>query len=166
MDMKISYQEIQGHVLDLIRQLNRELWRPDYIVAINPTGLLAGNLISEYLEIPLYTLRITFVDGVADDCDHNAWMADDALGYPDNQFKKNILIVDHFNNTGQTFEWIRQDWSVPTNPIWKTVWGQNVRTAVIVNNINSRVEVDYFALEINNETSDFIEFPTQNWWKS
>ena len=176
MDMKISYQQMHGHVMELIRQIHIDDWRPDYVVGINPNGLFPAILISQYMRVPLYTLKVTFVDGTEDDCDHNAWMADDAFGFQsafiesevNNQ--KNILIVNSINNQGKTISWIKNDWMqscLPNDPKWKKVWGNNVRTAVIVNNICSNEEVDYCSLEINSiETPIEIILPTEKWWNT
>ena len=43
----------------------------------------------------------------------NTWMSEDAYGYPGSdtdENKKNILIVDDINDTGATFNWIKEDW--------------------------------------------------------
>ena len=56
----------------------------------------------------------------------NAWMAEDALGYPHSDTddnKKKIPIVDDINDTGATFNWIMQDWSqvvCPMIPDWES----------------------------------------------
>jgi hypoxanthine phosphoribosyltransferase len=176
MDMKINYQQLHGHILELTRQIYNDSWRPDYIVGINPSGLFPSLLISQYMQTPLYTLKVSIENNLEYDCDHNAWMAEDAFGYQSqfvesgNNNQKNILIVDSINNQGDVISWIRNDWMqscLPNDNKWKTVWGNNVRTAVVVNNICSSVEVDYCSLDINLlENPVEIVFPTENWWKT
>lgn len=122
-------------------------------------------------------------------------MAEDALGYPKQETfvedendigavleaasnllersapYKNILIVDDINDTGATFNWIMKDWPsscLPNDPDWKWVWNNNVRFAVIVDNLASQcnVKMDYVGMEINKSEQDvWVEFPYEIWWK-
>lgn len=163
---------MQGHVLDLLRQITNDSWRPDYIVGISRGGLLPATLISQYLNVPLFTLKVTLRDGIEDDCDHNSWMAEDAIGYENGEFsqlKRNILIVDDINDSGSTINWIKKDWkkSIIYNDLeWESVWYGNVRFAVVVNNSASNERVNYSSMEINKvENPCWIEFPWENFWK-
>jgi hypoxanthine phosphoribosyltransferase len=99
-------------------------------------------------------------------------MAEDAFGYvskidrddvwskstSDPKVKKNILVVDDINDTGATFAWIKQDWQsgcLPDDPNWDTVWGQNVRFAVMTENLSSEFEeVNYHWHEVNKAEDD------------
>ena len=61
----------------------------------------------------MYTLDVRLRDG--DTQESNLWMAEDAFGVPDWEKQagrkgKNILIVDDINDTGATFQWIKEDW--------------------------------------------------------
>lgn len=168
----INYKQMQGHVLDLLRQITNDSWRPDYIVGISRGGLLPATLISQYLNVPLFTLKVTLRDGIEDDCDHNSWMAEDAIGYENGEFsqlKRNILIVDDINDSGSTINWIKKDWkkSIIYNDLeWESVWYGNVRFAVVVNNSASNERVNYSSMEINKvENPCWIEFPWENFWK-
>ena len=84
---------------------------------------------------------------------------------------KHILIVDDINDTGATFNWIMKDWQsscLPNNDDWKWVWNNNVRFAVLVDNLASHCEVkmDYAGMEVNKAENDvWIEFPYESWWK-
>jgi hypoxanthine-guanine phosphoribosyltransferase len=94
----------------------------------------------------------------------NLWMAEDAYN------GKNILIVDDINDTGATFNWIMKDWASgcrPNDEKWKSVWNNNVRFAVLVDNLASKcdVKMDYVGMEINKAERDvWIEFPYEEWW--
>jgi len=100
------------------------------------------------------------------ECEINAWMSEDAYGYDSDEelapemgfFKtsekntKKILIIDDINDTGATFNWIKKDWQsscLPDSPVWKTVWGDNVRFAVLTENLSSEFgDVSYHATEV------------------
>jgi hypothetical protein len=105
-------------------------------------------------------------------------MAEDAIGCTpevstsryDPYHRKNILIVDDINDSGRTLQWIKDDWrssAFPNDSVWDTVWGYNVRVAVMINNTASEFkDVDYVGKEINKEeTPEWCVFPWENWWR-
>ena len=142
-------------------------WRPSFIVGINRGGLTPAVMLSHLLNVPLYTLRVSLRDGVEDDCDHNLWMSERAYGYGQTDcledLPENILIVDDINNSGATFEWIQKDWRsscLPNSPEWDKVWHNNVKFAVLVNNLASNQTADFSAMEINKaEEPSWVTFP-------
>lgn len=177
---KIYYTDktIRGWLQDIIRDMNRDNWRPDYIVGLTRGGLIPATMLSHYLEIPLHTLNVSLRDSTLGP-ESNLWMAEDAFGYDNNpetsiksnaDLKKKILIVDDINDSGATLNWIKQDWPsgcLPDAVDWNYVWGNNVRTAVLVNNDASNFkDVDYVGTHINKlETPVWCVFPWEDWWK-
>ena len=108
-------------------------------------------------------------------------MAEEAFGYVpyteqetyrsrwDPSRRKNILVVDDINDTGKTIAWIKQDWQSGCLPseeqAWKTVWGHNVRFAVLVENLSSDETTDYSAMEVNKaEKNVWLDFAWEDWW--
>jgi len=107
-------------------------------------------------------------------------MSSDAFGYVeenerelykarwDISKRKNILIVDDINDTGATFNWIKEDWRascLPNESSWDTVWHKNVRFATITDNLSSEFdgEVDYSVHEVNKAEEDvWLVYP----WES
>jgi hypoxanthine phosphoribosyltransferase len=110
----------------------------------------------------------------------NCWMSEDAFGYVDQEEqeivkcrwdlnkRKNILIVDDINDTGATFNWIKQDWEAGCLPqednAWKAVWENNVRFATLTNNDASEFDdVHYTSHEINKAEQDvWLVYPWEN----
>jgi hypoxanthine phosphoribosyltransferase len=163
----IDYTQFTGLVADLCRQVTNSNWRPDYIVGITRGGLFPATMMSHYFNIPCQTLNVSLRDSDMGP-ESNLWMAEDAFGY--NKDPLNILIVDDMNDSGATLQWIKNDWRsgcLPNDPKWDTMWGNNVRTAVVVNNLVSEFkDPDYVGLEINKaEDPQWIVFPYENWWK-
>jgi hypoxanthine phosphoribosyltransferase len=84
--------------------------------------------------------------------------------------RKNILIVDDINDTGATFNWILNDWPsgcFPNETSWNTVWDNNVKFAVLVDNLASKCErkMDFWGMEINKaEDNVWVDFPWEDWW--
>jgi hypoxanthine phosphoribosyltransferase len=180
---KIYYtdKQIRTAIHSIIRDMNNDGWRPDYIVGLNRGGLAPAVMLSHYLQVPMYALDVSFRDN-SQGPESNLWMASDAFGYipedmrdgidkrSDATYKKNILIVDDINDTGRTLKWIQDDWKsscLPHDPAWDYVWGNNVRTAVIIDNQSSDFEVvDYSGFTINKlENPVWVVFPWEAWWE-
>jgi xanthine phosphoribosyltransferase len=165
----LTWQDVEHHTQEILRQLHADAWRPDYVVGLTRGGLVPANLISQYLDCRMETLKVSLRDDT--ECESNLWMAEDAFGHEMEQ-PKNILIVDDINDTGATLNYIREDWPsgcFPDNPRWTEVWGSNVRVAVLVDNESSKSEVpvSYSAVDINKAEQDsWMVFPWEEWWSN
>lgn len=187
----INQQELNGLVSKICRNILISNWRPDYIVGITRGGLIPAVMISQYLNVPMHTLGVSLRDGEGGES--NLWMASDALGpnsrerlvddandiggilsaatdLLENGTYKEILLVDDINDTGTTFNWIMQDWAsgcFPQDPAWDEVWNNNVKFAVVIDNLASKcnVKMDFVGREINKAESDvWVDFPWEDWW--
>lgn len=185
--------KLNGLVSKLCRDIVISGWRPDYIVGLTRGGLIPAVMISQYLEVPMHTLSVSLRDSETGP-ESNLWMAEDALGprtkerivedpndiggilqaasslLEEGATYKNILIVDDINDTGATLNWIMKDWPsgcFPDDPAWEEVWNQNVKFAVVVDNLASQcaVKMDYVGMEINKAENDvWVDFPWEDWW--
>ena len=183
--INISQVELQGCVHRIMRDMAKDNWRPDYIVGITRGGLIPAVMISQYLDVPMHTLSISFRDNDLGP-ESNLWMAEDAFGYvpyegtvlpapadrevTDPAVRKRILIVDDINDTGRTLNYIKQDWPsgcLPNSPAWNEIWHDTVRFATIVDNAASEFkDMDYAGLTINkHENPSWIVFPWEQWWE-
>jgi hypoxanthine phosphoribosyltransferase len=185
----VSWQEVERHTQEILRQIQQDMWVPDYVVGLTRGGLVPANLISQYLDIPMETLKVSLRDDNSQP-ESNLWMAADAFGdnldseedtnvwvetYPGGNYstgRKNILIVDDINDSGATLNWIKQDWQascLPEDERWlDDIWGKNVRVAVLYDNEASKSELDiaYSSVTINKAEEDqWIVFPWEDWWK-
>lgn len=157
---KVYYDDI--HIKEMIGNITMQMhrggvWKPDYIVGLTRGGLVPAVYLSHYLDVPMETLKVSLRDDA--DTESNLWMAEDAYN------GKNILIVDDINDTGATLDWIINDWQSschPSDAHWLNVWGNNVKIAVLVDNLSSNFSrtVDYSAVEINKAEKDvWIVYP-------
>lgn len=176
----IRNRELQGLVNTICRDIANSDWRPDYVVGITRGGLVPAVMISHYFDVRMEALKVSLRDG--GECESNCWMAEDAFGYVpteergesgtqvDPAKRKNILIVDDINDTGATINWIMNDWKsscLPNHSAWDHVWGNNVRFAVLFDNLSSesKIAVNYSAETINKAEQDvWIDFPYESWW--
>jgi hypoxanthine phosphoribosyltransferase len=176
MTNKIYYKEstVKGWIHDIVRAMAADHWRPDYVVGLTRGGLVPALMLSHYLEIPMHTLSVSLRDSNIGP-ESNCWMAEDAFGQINydpmcsGDGRKKILIVDDINDTGATLNWIREDWEsscLPGNERWSEIWGNTVRTAVLINNDASDFDdVDYVGLNINKlEEPIWCVFPWEEWW--
>lgn len=182
--INIGQVELRGCIHQILRAMAKEDWRPDYVVGITRGGLVPAVMISQYLEVPMHTLNISFRDNELGP-ESNLWMAEDAFGYvnwegsvpapadrvtTDPAKRKKILIVDDINDTGRTLNYIKEDWPsgcLPNDPAWNDIWHDTVRFATIVDNGSSTFKnVDYTGLTINkHEEPSWVVFPWESWWE-
>ena len=170
-----TWQDVEHQTQEILRQLQKDAWQPDYVVGLTRGGLVPANLISQYLECPMETLKVSLRDDAIQP-ESNLWMAEDAYGhevYDPMCFgdgRKKILIVDDINDSGATLNWIKLDWMSSCMPVdrrWDEVWDNNVRVAVLVDNEASASELNvrYSAVDLNKAEQDvWIVFPWENWW--
>lgn len=187
-----SWDQIEGAVVDIARQLQKDQWLPHYIVGITRGGAIPAVMLSQYLGVPMRPLAVSLRDD--GECVSDCGMAEDAFGYPKQEIHvedendigavldaassllempespyKNILIVDDINDSGATIAWIKKDWQsscLPNDPDWEHVWGNNVRFATLTNNLASAESVDYSAWEVNKAEEDcWLVYPWEEFWR-
>ncbi len=167
-----SWTDIERMCVSIVNQMYTDNWRPDYIVGLTRGGNVPATIISNMTGIRCEALKVSLRDDNIGP-ESNCWMAEDAFGYNDGTIvsagplHKNILIVDDINDTGSTFNWIKQDWQagcLPNDDKWKTVWDQNVRFATLTENLASDFsQVRYTCHEINKAEEDvWLVYPWEN----
>jgi hypothetical protein len=175
-----SWREYNKLVASIAQQITISGWRPDYIVGITRGGLPAAVMLSHYFNVPMHSLGVSLRDATGYGTESNCWMSEDAFGYVPETYEgdpskspmgKKILIVDDINDSGATINWIVNDWQsscLPNEPKWKTVWNNNVRFAVVIDNLASKATVcpNYVGESVNKAEEDvWIEFPYESWWR-
>ena len=174
-----NWNDVERMCISIMNQMFRDNWRPDYIVGITRGGNVPATILSNMTGIRCEALKVSLRDATGEN-ETNCWMADDAFGYvPEEEQKvlkcrwdisrrQNILIVDDINDTGATFNWIKQDWQASCLPqeenAWNSVWENNVRFATLTNNDASDFDdVRYTCHEINKLEKDlWLVYPWEN----
>jgi hypoxanthine phosphoribosyltransferase len=166
-----SWNDIETMCMTIANKMHKDNWIPDYIVGITRGGNVPATILSNMLSVRCEALKVSLRDaGDGPSMESNCWMAEDAFGYNyepvtgitgarwDPSLRKKILIVDDINDSGDTFQWIKNDWEsscLPQEDIaWKAVWHHNVKFAALTYNISSKFDIDYWADECNKLEED------------
>lgn len=168
-----SWKDVENMCGSIVNDMYADLWRPDYIVGITRGGNIPATIISNMTGIRCEAIKVSLRDNETGKTgDSVDWMADDAYGILDGKIptgsptSKKILIVDDINDTGATFNWIKNDWeSRHKDPDkWARIWGGNVRFATLTENLASNFgSVSYFCDEVNKAEEDvWLVYPWEN----
>lgn len=143
--IKINFniEDMQFALLDITKQIQSSTWMPEVILSINRGGCVPGVYLSHAIKIPHKVIDVQLRDS-------NNKPNLDVLKHSINRYKT-ILIIDDINDTGATFNFIKN------NIIDKS---KKVRYAVLVDNISSDFRVDYKGKVIDkSETPSWVVFP-------
>lgn len=154
-----TWNDIENMCTELLTKIYGDFWKPELIVGITRGGNVPATILSNMTKIACDSLTVRLRDGRQ--LESNLGMAEDAYK------GKKILVVDDINDTGETFNWITQDWSgscFPNDDRWNEIWGNNVRFAVLTENLSSKFDkVSYWVDEVNKaENNVWLVYPWEN----
>jgi len=137
-----TWSQVEGMTQDILRQIRDEKF--DAVVGLTRGGLTPAVLVSQYLDIPMHTLKVSLRDH----------QEKESLKVLDKLSGQRVLVIDDINDTGATINYIKEHWI------------GNLTYAVLINNEASDADVDYSSININKMEDDvWIVFPWEDWWK-
>ena len=60
----LNWTHIKNYVHEILHQIAKTSWRPDYVVGISRGGLLPAVMISQYFNIPMKPLQVSLRDNI------------------------------------------------------------------------------------------------------
>lgn len=143
----IAYEDFLAKARGLSKTLATGSWKPDFIIGIGRGGLVPAVYISHELQVPMLSI------------DHSSKVpgfADELLGKVATKSSEGtrLLFVDDINDSGGTIVYIRKLLADNgCNP-------ENLKFAVLMDNIRSQARVDYAAETIDRaEDKRWFVFP-------
>lgn len=159
----MEWNDIENLVGSMTESMIQSEWIPTVVVGLTRGGLAPAAMISHFFNIPMTSLDVSFrEDWGAFGGQTHTWVPEEiANGH-------RILVVDDINDTGKTFEWIKNDWSESTQFLEKQSkewpWDR-IKFAALVHNFPSSMPSDFFGKLINkNVNPSWLVFPWENWY--
>ena len=149
-----SWQDIEAMCTNIVKQMYKDDFMPDYILGITRGGNIPATIISNMLDIPCEAMKISFRN---DDKQEDHWLSKIVSDPSPTGFEKKILIVDDINDTGRTFNYIWNDWNLSQK-------NHKVKFATLTDNLGSKFEeVRYSVHEVNKAEEDvWLVYPWEN----
>ena len=145
---KVSIDEINNTIRNIVAQMYVSEFKPEIILSINRGGCIPGVYLSHYFKKPH---NIIDIKSLIADSENGFSLLSNSL--KDN---KSVLIIDDINDTGKTF-----------NIVKKIFINSNceVRFAALINNISSKTKIDYHGQLIDKKDNPvWFVFPWEDWW--
>ena len=141
--------QMRNALIQIEDQMVHSNWMPDIVLGINRGGCIPGVYLSHRIKTPHEVLDIRLRDHKAKP---NLSVLEKAFA-----FQKKILIFDDINDSGDTFNYIINNFGKEEN---------RIKFAALIHNKPSKAKVDYFGYEINKaERPHWIVFPWEEWDK-
>jgi hypoxanthine phosphoribosyltransferase len=131
-----SWKDIETSIKDIHEQILYTKWTPDIIIGIANGGSIPATMFSKLSKIPCKIITVQMRDGkIKEDLD---------LDIIYKTYGKNILIVDEINDSGETLQWILNNWDITPSQ-----WLCNIRIATLTYNSGSAIKSDFYHWKID-----------------
>ena len=135
---------IKTYLQTILRAMHKDKFVPDVVIGLSRGGLQPAVMLSNYFDVPMIPVSLALRD-------HQVEKLDFELDP-----NKKYLVIDDINDSGATLNRLAQYMNEHT-------W----RSAVLINNLPSPFEPDYYGIEINKDEEDvWVVYPWEEWWQS
>lgn len=147
----ITHEEMNNYYNEVVRQIAKDGVVPEVIIAPMRGGADFGIKLSNYFDIPFVPIVWQTRDGEEKDIQSLVAILDKHWGHT-------ILLVDDICDSGKTLSEMIE--------IVRAEEFSDFYTAVAIENIESKVKIDYTGREISRSIDDqWFVFPWEDWWK-
>ena len=141
--------QMRNALIQIEDQMVHSNWMPNIILGINRGGCIPGVYLSHRLNISHEVLDVRLRDHTAPP---NLSVLEKAYA-----FQKKILVIDDINDTGDTFNYIENNFGKGDG---------RIKFASLIHNKPSKAKVDYIGYEIDKSKDPaWIVFPWEEWDK-
>ena len=147
----LTHEQMNNYYSEVVRQMAKDNVAPEVIIAPMRGGADLGIKLSNYYDVPFVPIVWQTRDGEEKDIQSLVAVLDKYWGFT-------ILLVDDICDSGKTLSEmlevvIAQDYT-------------DFYTAVAIENIESKVNINYSGREISRSIDDqWFVFPWEDWWK-
>ena len=152
-----SWQDNEAMCTNIVKQMYKDDFMPDYILGITRGGNIPATIISNMLDIPCEAMKVSFRN---DDKQEDHWLSKLVSTPAPTGMEKKILIVDDINDTGATLQGIH-------DIVVMEGMADNVKYITLFDKLSSNFgEVEITAKELDEvEEKQWVVFPYEEWWK-
>ena len=142
-------EQMRNALIQIEDQMVHSNWMPSIILGINRGGCIPGVYLSHRINTPHEVLDVRLRDHTTKP---NLSVLEKAFA-----FQKKILIIDDINDTGDTFNYIVENFGKGDG---------RIKFAALIHNKPSKAKVDYQGYEIDKSKNPaWIVFPWEKWDK-
>ena len=144
--------QMRNALIQIEDQMVHSAWMPSIILGINRGGCIPGVYLSHRINTPHEVLDVRLRDHTTKP---NLSVLEKAFA-----FQKKILIIDDINDSGETFNYIIE------NFIGNRNFDHKIKFAALIHNTPSKAKVDYHGYTIDKSKNPvWVVFPWEEWDK-
>lgn len=159
-----SYDNMRQGLLDIIRSMNLDDWKPDAVLGLTRGGLVPAVMMSHYYDVQMIPVNLSLRDFKSDFATVVNEL-DQSIKLDSKKFK-NILVLDDILDSGETMKQLKDIFNM-----LEKFSHFNIKYATLFFNINNEAQFqpDYYSEKMNKggHSNPWIIFNAwESWWKS
>lgn len=173
--MYLSWQDVESILVKMSLECLLKDFKPNIVFGLVRGGSISSVILSHLMNIHCSQIHLSLRDTKNSELlklTNNSIIMENLIldRMPFLLRDQKLLFVDDINDSGETLAtlnnylfslcWNQFGWDKEE---FDSVWARNVRTGVLVNNLSSKFDVDFYGKEINKAERDvWVVFPWEN----